>query len=412
MKSADDIVVVAAARTPFDAFGGPLRDTSSIDLAKMVIVELLQRSALKPEHVNEVNVGQCIPAESCLHLDITARQALLRAGLPVETLSSTVDRACCSATTALQMSMKNIILDESEISLAVGAENMSHTPFVVPPKYRWEGARLGEVKLIDPVFTLGYDGFGILSVDAGDVALEYGITREMQDEFAYGSQQKYQQAKQKGAFDDEIFPVEVPGAKGKPPVTLSEDTQPRPQTTLESLAKLKTVYGSPTVTAGNAPGLNAGASGVVIMKRKTAEKHGLEPMAVVRCVESIARHHREIAVAPAPAMQKALAKTGLSLDDLSLIEINEAFAAVPLVSTKILSADLTKGRDANDKLARLRGITNVNGGAIAIGHPVGATGIRLVMTLINELKRRGGGIGAVAICGGLAQADCAIIEVE
>lgn len=250
-----------------------------------------------------------------------------------------------------------------------------------------------------------------LYVDAGEVALEYGITREMQDEFAFRSQMNYQKAKRNGAFADEIFPIEVAEQKGKSSFTVSEDTQPRSQTTVESLSRLKTVYGSPTVTAGNAPGLNAGSAGVIVMKRATAEKLGLEPIAVIRCVESIARHSREIAVAPASAIQKSLEKANISLDDVDLLEINEAFAAVPLVSTKILGEKLSKGKALEDKVSHLRGITNVNGGAIAIGHPVGATGLRLVMTLINELSRRGGGIGVVAICGGLGQGDSVVIEV-
>lgn len=404
--SSTDVVIVASARTPFDRFGGVTKNVPSVQLAAWTIAELVKRSGLPPERIDEVNLGQCVLLEAGTQTDIIARQALIKAGLPQETLSINIDRACCSSTTALQQSWKNLMLGEAEVSIAVGVENMSRTPYYLPPEYRWEGPRLGNAMLIDKLFELGYAGFGVLAVDAGEVAVEHGITREMQDEWAVRSHKLYGEAEARGVFREEIFPIEIAQGKRKPPIVLNRDTQPRPETKLEDLAKLPTVYGSPTVTAGNAPGMNAGAAGVVLTTRKKAEELGLKPLATLLRVVSIARPAREIAIAPAPAIQKGLAVTGLKLSDIKLIEINEAFAAMPLVSTKIL------GEGDGAKVKKLRDITNVNGGAIAIGHPVGASGLRITLTLINELRRRGGGYGVAAICGGLAQADCAVLRVD
>jgi len=244
-----------------------------------------------------------------------------------------------------------------------------------------------------------------LAVDAGEVALQNGITREMQDEWALGSQQKYQAALAQGKFADELMSVEIPQKKG-PAIVLEKDENPKPNTTLEALARLKTVYGSPTVTAGNAPGLDAGASAIIVMKRARAEELGLKPLATILSVTSVALEPEKIAEAPAPAIKKALQKAGVSLEGIGLIEINEAFAAMPLVATRILS----EGDEA--KWQELLSKTNVNGGAVAIGHPVGASGARILMALMYELRRRGGGLGVCAICGGLAQGDAAVIKVD
>lgn len=402
----NEVVIVALARTPFDRFGGVTRNVPSMQLAALTIAELVRRAGIPGEKVDEVNLGQCVLLEAGTQTDIVARQALIAAGLPVETLSNNLDRACCSATSALQLSWKNLMLGEAEVSIAVGVENMSRVPLFLPPEMRWEGSRLGHVRLVDGLFGLGYPNFNPVAVDAGEVALEYGITREMQDEWAARSHQRYGEAAARGFFSEEIFPIEIPQGKNKPPLFLDRDTQPRPDTTKEALAKLPTVYGSPTVTPGNAPGMNAGAAGVMVTTRRKAKELGLEPLATVLRVASIARPPREIAVAPAPAIQKGLALTNLKLEDLKLIEINEAFAAMPLVSTKIL------GDYDEERINRLREITNVNGGAVAIGHPVGASGLRITMTLVNELRRRGGGYGAAAICGGLAQGDAVMIKVD
>lgn len=403
--SDQDIVIVTSARTAFDRFGGVTKNIPSAQLASWTIAELVKRAGIPAEAVDEVNLGQCVLMEAGTQTDIIARQALIRAGLPEETISTNIDRACCSSTSALQQCWKNIVLGEAEVCIAVGVENMSRMPYFLPPEYRWDGPRMGNIKLVDGLIGLGYKGFGVLAVDAGEVALEYGVTREMQDEWAVLSQQRYGEAASKGYFTEEIFPLEISNKLGKSEV-LDRDTQPKPDTTVEKLAKLPTVYGSPTVTPGNAPGLNTGAAGVMVTTRKKARELGLEPMATLIRVTSIARKPREIAVAPAPAIQKGLAVTGLKLEEIKLIEINEAFAAMPLVSTKIL------GDGDETKIKKLRNLTNVNGGAVAIGHPVGASGLRITMTLINELRRRGGGYGIAAICGGLAQGDAVVIKVD
>jgi acetyl-CoA C-acetyltransferase len=241
-------------------------------------------------------------------------------------------------------------------------------------------------------------------VDAGEVALQHGISREEQDRWALQSQQRYEAARQAGKLAEEIVPITVPGPKGER-LQLAADEFPRPDTTLEKLARLPTVYGSPTVTAGNAPGLDAGAAGLVLTRRSVAQQLQLEPLGTLTAVVSTAEPPRQIASVPAAAITKGLQAAGWALSDLALIEINEAFAAMPLVSTKILAGGDEKS------LQHLRERTNVNGGAIAIGHPVGASGARILLTLLLELRRRGGGRGAAAICGGLAQGDCAMVEV-
>jgi acetyl-CoA C-acetyltransferase len=244
-----------------------------------------------------------------------------------------------------------------------------------------------------------------LGKDAGEIALEYGISREEQDQWALGSQQKWASADKAEKFTDELVPVEIPQKKGDP-VIFAKDDFPKPNSTMEGLARLKTIYGSPTVTAGNAPGLDAGAAAVIIMRRSKAEKMGIKPLATIIAVASGASEPRRMAELPGFVIQKALKTASLGIDDMDVVEINEAFAAVTLVSTNILAErNETKWREILKK-------TNPNGGAIAIGHPVGASGARILMTMMYELKRRGGGLGVCAICGGLAQGDCVVIRVD
>ncbi|MCX8116748.1 MAG: thiolase family protein [Desulfobacterota bacterium] len=401
-----DVVVVSAVRTPFGRFGGALKDVPSIELGAMVIREVLQRVGLKGEEVDEIYYGVAVPAEVGLETDVPARQATLKAGLPDESISITLDRACCSSMAAVRLGYRAIKAGEIEVALAVGAENMSRTPLLLPPSVRW-GSRLGNIEVWDGLYGLGYKGFNPVSVDAGEVALEYGITREDQDRWAFGSQMKYARALKEGKFriGEELMKVEIPQG-GRPPIVLERDEFPKPDTTLEKLSKLPTVYGSPTVTAGNAPGLDTGASAILLMSERKAREKGLKPLARVVSMIATATAPRLIAAIPGFTIQKVLERTGLTLDEIDLIEINEAFAAMPLVSAKILSdGDPTKMEAILDK-------TNVNGGAIAIGHPVGASGARILMTLIYELRRRGGGTGVASICGGLAQGEGAIVRVD
>jgi acetyl-CoA C-acetyltransferase len=405
MSNKNDIVMVSAVRTPFSKFDSAMADIPSIDLGVMVMKEVIGRVGMKPEDVDDLYYGSCVPAEYALELDVPARQATLLAGFPAENISVSLDRACCSSLTALRLGVMSINAGEAEIVMAVGSENMPRTPHLAPGLRR--GVRLGHIKLIDCLFELGYQakGFNPVARDAGEVALEHGVTREMQDAWALGSQEKYAKAYAEGKFKigEELMPVVIPQKKGDP-IVIEKDESPR-KTTLEALAKLKPIYGSPTVTAGNAPPISAGSSAILFMTRKKAEEKGLKPMAAIVASISAATVPRDIAVIPAQTIEKALKRANLTLDQMNLIEINEAFAAMPLVSTKLLA----KGDEK--KWKELRDRTNVNGGAIAIGHPVGASAARITMTMAYELRRRGGGYGVASICGGLAQGEAVIIKV-
>jgi acetyl-CoA C-acetyltransferase len=344
--------------------------------------------------------------EVALELDVPARQASLLAGFPAENISLTMDRACCSSLTALRLGALAIRAGEVETAMSVGSDNMCRTPHMAPG-LRW-AQRLGHIRLVDPLFELGYTskGFRPLAVDAGEVALEFGVTREMQDAWAALSHERYTKADGEGKFKigEELMPVVIPQKKGEP-IVVEKDESPR-RTSIEALAKLKPVYGSPTVTPGNAPPLSAGSSAILFMTRKKAEERGLNPLATIVATLATATAPRYIASIPGITIQKILSKAGLKIGDMKIIEINEAFAAMPLVSTKILAdGDEKKWKELQDH-------TNVNGGAIAIGHPVGASAGRITMTLAYELRRRGGGYGVASICGGLAQGEGVILKVE
>jgi acetyl-CoA C-acetyltransferase len=402
----NDVVVVSAVRTPFGRFGGTLKDIPSIDLAATVIREVLQRVNIKGEEVEETYYGTAVIGEAALETDVPARQATLKAGMPASSVSLTLDRACCSSLDAVRLGFRAIKAGEIDIALAVGSDNMSRAPYVLPPDVRW-GKRLGSIQIWDGLFELGYKGFNPVSVDAGEIALEYGVSREDQDRWAYGSQMKYARAFTEGKFKvgEELMRVEISQRKG-PPIIFEKDEFPKPETTLEKLSKLPTVYGSPTVTAGNAPGLDTGATAILIMSEKKAKEKGIKPLAKILSMVATATTPRLIAAIPGLTIQAALKKAGMTLEQIDLIEINEAFAAMPLVSNKILA------KEDSEKMKGLLEKTNVNGGAIAIGHPVGASGARILMTLIYELRRRGGGIGVASICGGLAQGVGAMVQVE
>ena len=406
MGKQDDIVIVSAVRTPFSKFDSAMSDIASIDLAVMVMKEVIKRVGVKPEEVDEINYGSCVMAEMALETDIPARQASLLAGFPPENISVTLDRVCCSSLTALRLGYRAIKANEATCCMAVGAENMPRTPHLAPGLRK--GVRLGHIKLIDGLFELGYQakGFSPVAVDAGEIALEYGVTREMQDQWAVMTQERYAKAFAEGKLKigEELMPAVIPQKKGDP-IVIERDESPR-KTTLEALAKLRTIYGSPTVTAGNAPPISAGASAILFMTRKQAEEKGLKPLATILTSIGTATKPRDIAVIPALTIEQALKRVGMTIDQMDVIEINEAFAAMPLVSTKILAGnDEKKWKELQEK-------TNVNGGAIAIGHPVGASAARITMHLAYELKRRGGGYGIASICGGLAQGEAVILKVE
>jgi len=399
----DDVVICAYARTPFGKFGGALKDMPAVELGVRMVRALLERASLSEAQVDELALGCCIPAETQAVAAVVARQVLLGAGLPVDRPSITLDRACCSGLSACQWAWRSLRLGEAGVAIAGGTDNMSRTPHVAQG-LRW-GLRVGGASLEDPLQGMAYKRYNPVSVDAGEVALEHGVDRELQDRWALRSQERYQAALRAGHLEAELVPLEVPGRRGAT-TRVTADELPRPDSSLEALAALPTVYGSPTCTAGNAPGLDAGAAGLALATRARAGALGLPVLARLVGVFSTAEAPRQIASVPAAAIRKALARAGWKLADLRRIEINEAFAAMPLVSTKLLA----EGDGAD--LEELRARVNVNGGAIAIGHPIGASGARILGSLVLELRRLGGGRGAAAICGGLAQGDCALVEVE
>lgn len=404
----DDVVIVSAVRTPFGRFDGILRTTPSLDLGVSVLKEVLGRISLPPEAVDEVYYGTCIPAEYAIYTNVPARQITLAAGFPEDSISLTIDRACCSSMTALRLGWKSIKSGDADIVVASGAENMGNVPFLASAeKVRW-GNRLGPVELEDVLFELGYSrrGFAPVARDAGEVAVECGVTRQMQDEWAMGSHEKWFAADQAGRLKagEELMALNVPRKKGED-LLMEKDESPRENLSLEKMGRLKPVYGSPTVTAGNAPGMNSGASAIVIMRRSKAEELGLKALAKISCCGCAAGSPKYMAYVPARAIGRLLDRAGLGIDSVDLIEINEAFAAVTLVSLQ----KLAEGDDARWRALMER--TNVNGGAIAIGHPVGASGARITMALMYELMRRGGGTGVAGICGGLSQGEAILLEV-
>ena len=302
----------------------------------------------------------------------------------------------------VRVKLRNIRNGEIHTAIAGGMEAMSQTPLIARG-VRW-GVRLGGVMLEEPLFLRNPILNIPLAVGAGEVALQHGVGREEQDQWALRSHQKYFSALEAGRLENEIRQVEIPSGKG-PPRSIDRDESPRSDTTIEKLRTLPTVYGSKTVTAGNAPGLNDGASALILMSEERQRELGIVPLAKILAYVNIAGDPLASPYLPAHAILKALEKAGRKLSDLRRLEINEAFAATALVSTKVLSSDSQKA------LEGLRSITNVNGGAVAIGHPTGASGGRIAMTLVYELRRAGGGLGAAAICGGYGQSDAVIVEV-
>lgn len=394
-----EVVIVGAARTPFGRFGGRLRNMSAVDLGTLAVRAVMNRTGIDPKEVGELDMGVAVLAGTA---SVASRQILFTTGLPPETPSLTVDRACCSSTTCVAIAMRNILLGETDIAIAGGMEAMSQTPLVARG-IRWDGVRLGGLMLEEPLFLRNPIVDLPIAVGVGEVSLKYGIGRDEQDAWALDSHRKYFQAFNAGKFKDEISPVEVP-RKGAEPEIMTDDESPRADTSLEKLGRLTPVYGGKTVTAGNAPGLNDGAAALLLMSREAQERMGFEPLATIVAYANMAGDPLASPYMPAQSIGRALKRAGAELKELARIEINEAFAAVPLVSTKVLS-------DGDDALMnKLRSITNVNGGAVAIGHPTGASGARLVMTLIYELRRFGGGLGAAAICGGYGQSDALIIR--
>ena len=404
--SNQEVAVISAVRSPFGRFGGALKDFTLPKLGGLVFAEAIRRAGIEPGDVEEVATGVNLPGAD----RSIARQVLIEAGIPTNRVAYTVDRACCSSLAAVNMASRSIRLGEASIALAGGTENMSKVPYFLTD-FRW-GHRLGDVQLKDQLIIADPMTGKPRAVQAGDEALEYGVTRQEQDRWALQSHERYFRAKAACHFKDEVMAIEVPQDRGEP-IQFVEDESPRADVSLEKLAKLPTVYGSPTVTAGNAPGLNTGSSALVLMSPDEAKRRGKQSLATLMAWAMASGHPDKLASIPAESARLSLHKAGLTIDDMDLIEINEAFAAMPLVSTLILG-----GRDPK-KTEEIRAKTNVNGGAIAIGHPTGATGARLIMSLVYELRRRREAsgesrpfYGIATICGGIGEGEAVIVKVD
>jgi acetyl-CoA C-acetyltransferase len=394
-----DTVVVAYARTPFGRFEGQLAALDGPALGALAIDETLRRSGLAPAEVDALYGGVGMIGSALL---TPVRQALLRSQLPEATPSAAIDRACCSGMTALGVAFKDLRLGEGRAVMAGGFESLSRTPLLMP---RRRGRRIGALTLDDPLLLRGSVVEQPISVYSGDEALRRGVDRAQQDEWALRSHQRAGSAEVEGYFDAERFVVSVPQPRGEP-LTMRRDESPRPDTTLDKLAKLTPVYGGKTVTAGNAPGLNDGAAFLMLATRAFARERGLQPLARIVDYAQVCGGPTSGTSTPAQAIRRIEQRQRRRSADWALIEINEAYAATPLVSTLALA-------DGDRAAAeRLRERTNVHGGAVALGHPLGASGARIVMTLINGLRRRGGGLGVAAICGGFGQGDALMIEVS
>ena len=405
MVKDNDVVIVAAARTPFGRFGGSLRDIDYYELGAIPMREVIKRAGVKPDVINEVfwGVGDTSACRDP-YTPVAARQSLIRAGLPHETVSISFDMACVSAMHAVKLAAMEMAAGEIDTAIAGGATSFGQSPMVVRG-LRFNGFRMGDVKMEDPLYALGYKDFNPVSVDTDNVANEYGFTRQDLDEWALRSHQNYGKAWKEGKFKEEIMPLPIPQPKGDPKM-LDIDEQYRADTTLERLAGLKAIYNTRMITAGNSPGLNDGATAILLMTRKKARELRLTVLGIIVASTSIALNASRMPEGPGFAMLKALKKANLTWDDMALLEVNEAFAAVPLVSMKVAAeGDSAKYKKMFDKM-------NPLGSAIAIGHPNTASGARIIMNLMYELRRRGGGYAMGSLCGGLAQADACIVKVE
>jgi acetyl-CoA C-acetyltransferase len=389
-------VIVAGARTPIGRLLGGLKNQSAADLGGVAIKGALEKAGVTPEQVDYLIMGQVILAGAGQN---PARSAGIAAGLPLNLPSITINKVCLSGLNAIAMADQLIRAGEVEIVVAGGMESMTNAPHLLP-KSR-EGFKYGDVPLVDSMaFDALYDqltqqAMGGLTEQANAEGIK--LTREEQDEFAARSHQRAAEAWKNGVFDEEVVPVEIPQRKGDP-VVVSQDEGVRGDTTAESLSKLRPAFAKDgTITAGSASQISDGAAAVVVMSKAKAEELGLTWLAEIGAHGMVAGPDSTLQMQPANATVKACEKEGITTDDLDLVEFNEAFAAVGIESARELGLDDAK--------------VNVNGGAIALGHPVGMSGTRIVLHLALELKRRGGGVGAAALCGGGGQGDALIVRV-
>lgn len=391
-------VIIDGLRTPFGKLGGALSSLPAIDLASPLMKALVERYKLAGDSIDEVIIGQVIQA-GCGQ--IPSRQALLKAGLPTTCESTTVNKVCASGIRSVTIGDLRIRAGDGNVILAGGMESMSQAPYLVAANSARFGKRMGHAKFADSMLQDGLEcpvTLVHMAVHGAKVAEELKVSREAQDEWALRSHQLACKAQAEGRLQEEILAISVAGPKATLK-SVDRDEAPRADTTLEALKGLRPVfYDKGSVTAGNAPGINDGAAMLLLMSEDKAKELGLKPLAKILTHASIGQDVPYLATVPALSTKKALAKVNLNVSDLDLIEINEAFAAVALTSIQMLGADPNK--------------VNVNGGAIAFGHPIGASGARILLTLAKEMKRRNSRYGAAAICSGTAQGDCVILSRE
>jgi acetyl-CoA C-acetyltransferase len=377
-----DIVIVAATRTAIGKFGGALAKIPAPELGAAVIRELLARGKLQPDQISEVILGQVLTAGSGQN---PARQALIKSGLPAAIPAMTINKVCGSGLKAVVLAAQAVRCGDADIVIAGGQENMSASPHVLPGSR--DGFRMGDAKLVDTMIVDGlWDVFNQyhMGTTAENVAKQYGISRAQQDEFSVASQNKAEAAQKAGAFRDEIVPVMIPQRKGDP-LAFAADEFIKMGTTLESISGLRPAFAKDgSVTAANASGINDGAAGVVVMSAERAAKLGLKPLATIKAYASSGVDPSIMGMGPVPASRRCLEKAGWKAADLDLMEINEAFAAQACAVNKEMGWDTSK--------------INVNGGAIALGHPIGASGCRVLVTLLYEMARRDARKGLASLC--------------
>ncbi len=390
-----EVVIVSAVRTAIGKFGGSLTPLSAPQMGAIVIKEALQRAGVKPEMVDEVIMGNVLQAGLGQN---PARQAAIFAGIPVEVPAFTVNKVCGSGLKCVELGAQSILAGDNDIVVAGGMESMSNAPFTIPGKSRW-GLKMGDQKMIDVMIRDGlWDAFNDyhMGITSENVAEKFGVTREDQDEVAARSQARAIEAIKSGAFKEEIVPVTIKTKKGEK--VFDTDEFPREGTTMEVLAKLRPAFKKGgTVTAGNASGLNDGAAALVLMTADKAKELGLKPMAKIVSYASAGVDPAIMGIGPIPASRKALAKAGLEVKDMDLVEANEAFAAQTVEVGRELQLDWDK--------------TNVNGGAIALGHPIGASGARILVTLLYALKHRNKKLGLATLCIGGGMGTATVVEM-
>jgi acetyl-CoA C-acetyltransferase len=390
-----EALILSGARTPIGAFGGSLKDATAVELARIAVQEVIARAGVKPDDIDEVILGNVLQAGAGMN---PARQAAIAAGIPESVPSFTVNKVCGSGLKAVALGAQAILAGDSELIVAGGTESMSRAPYLLS-EGRW-GYRLGAGPLVDSMLSEGLSCAMAqchMGMTAENIATRFGITREEQDRFAAESQRRAETAIKDGRFKAEIIPVGLSPAKGEPAL-VETDEHPRAGTTAEALARLNPAFQREggTVTAGNASGINDGAAAVVVASEERARLMELVPMARILSYASAGVDPRYMGIGPVPAVEKALEKAGLEVADIDLFEMNEAFAAQSLAVIRELGLDEEK--------------VNVNGGAIALGHPIGASGARILVTLLHEMRRRGVRRGLAALCIGGGQGTAMIVE--